>query len=1349
MEAMNPSLTVTSAVASDNPFVGLRSFETGDSIKFFGRREQVSELLQKLYSTRFLGVVGSSGCGKSSLVKAGLIPKLQAGFLVAERDSWLQIEMKPGYRPIASLAAALREVMGTAAGTFGTGELANAILQSRTRFVIELLRPALAENKNVFLLVDQFEEIFRYELLKDPDTREESLAFVSMLLALTQRGQLPIYTALTMRSDFIGECDVFPGLPEVLNQSLYLVPRLKRQQRREAIEGPIWLRAATISPRLVDLLLNESDSQPDQLPVLQHALMRTWEEWCLRQAGAAEPVPVDVGDYTQAGALSGALNDDANAAFAALGDAERDLARRMFKALTETDPANRQVRHPARLSELQEITGAGRTAIEHVIEIFNSRGRCFLVTSREPADGDPMIDICHESLIRRWETLGKWAEEAAAFGAVYRRLEEDAYRYPRGETELLSGPQLQRALELWETERPTGAWARRARKSQLFRPEDPASGAAVAPAPSLEEVEKFLYESRDERRREQQRKQDERAREQQRVQHERDREQWRLRDQALAREKAKRLRVAGSLAAVLLITVLGWMLEFLNETTVAQGISRAMEVAATRPQLGLLLGVKAVRFATSAWLGRDALLGEAFLRQAVGGIGGLGLGKEDGSVLSVAVDPRSHFLFSVTSNGTVWRRDLKALSRSPIRVWPLTGQPAAGIGQDGKIKLVAVGGKEVAIGDARGLVTLMNLESCQPHGTLSMIEPQRRQAISALALSPDDRWLVAGDEQGNISKWDLVHDRGELIRRGARQEQPGAEQPAEKQPILMAKISQGGRLLTRDSAGLVTVRSLDPSTSAPFEVKDAVAADLSADGKWLYFVVDGDIKRVNLELGPNGQDASQTIFSKVPAATIRISPDNQWLVAVPVGGAYPLLWSVPSPSEKEMLKPFPSLRGHDGPVSALEFSPDGHWLVTGGAGADKTLRLWDLTAPDPTSSIVRHRERHANITATGLTPDGRWLASYDSNGQVYVCDLKHARTTMPGDEFTSGMMPKSLQLTNDGRWLLGSSEMQDEPGNPPQTMVNLWELGEGGARRVELDGLIDLSAANNSAITEGEGELVVWKLVPGLPPKRRFTGSITPEVATPIQRVILSPDMSYMAASDARGGLWLWNLRVLDPAGRVPARKLKEKADENAVSAMAFSGDSEWFATGRSDGAARAWRVADAKLDRAIDLKGHLQQINAIVFIGGKGKRRLITASADGTALLFPIDSIKSREAEASKIFEGNQGPIWSAWADSKGSKLVTGGEDGNARIWNLDELDEPAAVVAGGDGPITTGTFDSGERSFTTVSVDGTVREWSLDRDALMKQVNVIVGRPLSSQEKSEYVRGSHSWWSFLTWAP
>jgi WD40 repeat protein len=1345
MEAINPSLIVMSEDASDNPFVGLRSFETGDSIKFFGRREQVSELLQKLYGTRFLGVVGSSGCGKSSLVKAGLIPKLQAGFLVAERDSWLQIEMKPGYRPIASLAAALREAAGTAAGAFGTGELANTILQSRTRFVIELLRPALAENKNVFLLVDQFEEIFRYELLKDPDTREESLAFVSILLALTQRGQLPIYTALTMRSDFIGECDVFPGLPEVLNQSLYLVPRLKRQQRREAIEGPIWLRAASISPRLVDLLVNESDSQPDQLPVLQHALMRTWEEWSLRQGGGAEPAPVDVDDYTRAGALSGALNDDANAAFEALGEAERDLARRMFKALTETDPANRQVRHPARLSELQEITGAGRAAIEHVIEIFNSRGRCFLVTSGEASDGDPMIDICHESLIRRWEALGKWAEEAAAFGAVYRRLEEDAYRYPRGETELLSGPQLQRALELWEAEKPTGAWARRARKSQLFKPEDRASGASVALAPSLEEVERFLCESRDERGREQQRKQDERAREQQRVQDERDREQRRLRDQALAREKAKRIRVAGSLAALLLITVLGWMLEFLNETTVAQGISRAMEVTPTRPQLGLLLGVKALRFATSAWLGRDAIVGEAFLRQAVGGIGGLGLGKEDGSVLSVAVDPDSHFLFSVTSNGTVWRRDLKALSRLPIRVWPFTGQPAAGIGQGGKIKLVAVGGKEVAIGGADGLVTLMNLESCQPHRTLSLVEPKRRQAISALALSPDDRWLVAGDEQGNISKWDLMHNRGELIRRGAQQEQPGAEQAADKQPVLMAKISQGGRLLMRDSAGLVTVRSLDQSTLSPFEVKDAVAADLSADGKWLYFVVNGDIKRLNLDLDQNELDTSQKIFSRVSASAIRISPDNQWLVAVPMGGTSPLLWSVPSPSEKEMLKPFPSLRGHDGPVSALDFSPDGHWLVTGGAGADKTLRLWDLTAPDPTSSIVRHRERHANVTATDLTPDGRWLASYDSNGLVYVCDLKNAKTTMLGDEFTSGMMPKSLKLTNDGRWLLGSSEVQGEPGSPPpQTVAKLWELDGGSFRRVDLDGLIDLSAANNSAITESQGELGVWKLVPQHTPARVFTASITPEVATPIKRVILSPDMNYMAASDARDILWLWNLRLHDPA-----RRLGEKVDENAVSAMVFSGDSEWFAAGRSDGAARAWRVSEAKLDGAIDLKGHLQQINAIMFIGSKGNRRLITASADGTALLFPIDSIRSREAEASKIFEGNQGPIWSAWADRNGSKLVTGGEDGAARIWNLDDLDKPASVVSGGDGPITTGTFDSGERFVTTVSVDGTVREWSLDRDALMKQVNQIVGRSLSSQEKSEYVRGSHSWWNFLTSVP
>ncbi|MCI0696728.1 hypothetical protein L0337_32580 [candidate division KSB1 bacterium] len=142
-----------------NPFVGLRPFESEDSLYFFGRGEQIKALLRQLHETRFLAVVGSSGSGKSSLVRAGLIPHLEAGFLVQDRDLWRIAKMKPGDAPLDNLAQALR----AAVDRDGRENLAPLLRAQGAKAALDFLRPALSEaDANLLLLVDQFEEIFRY-----------------------------------------------------------------------------------------------------------------------------------------------------------------------------------------------------------------------------------------------------------------------------------------------------------------------------------------------------------------------------------------------------------------------------------------------------------------------------------------------------------------------------------------------------------------------------------------------------------------------------------------------------------------------------------------------------------------------------------------------------------------------------------------------------------------------------------------------------------------------------------------------------------------------------------------------------------------------------------------------------------------------------------------------------------------------------------------------------------------------------------------------------------------------------------------------------------------------------------
>lgn len=264
------------ATPSDIPFVGLRPFHSHEHHLFFGREEQTAELLQRLHHHRFVAVVGSSGSGKSSLVRAGLIPTLRGGFLVEDRDRWHMAVMKPGYAPLASLAAALVPVLSVGNDTDSVPELdalRDAIDEAGTDAVLQAVRPLFqADDANLLLVVDQFEEIFRFG---GTAGHTEAADFVATVLALAGQRQLPVYVVMTMRSDFLGDCDVFHGLPAALNRSQYLVPRLSRGQLRTAIQGPIRLFGATVSRTLVDRLLNDLGDDHDRLPVLQHALLRT------------------------------------------------------------------------------------------------------------------------------------------------------------------------------------------------------------------------------------------------------------------------------------------------------------------------------------------------------------------------------------------------------------------------------------------------------------------------------------------------------------------------------------------------------------------------------------------------------------------------------------------------------------------------------------------------------------------------------------------------------------------------------------------------------------------------------------------------------------------------------------------------------------------------------------------------------------------------------------------------------------------------------------------------------------------------------------------------------------------
>ena len=457
-------MTVTAAPA--NPFPGLRPFGPDEDHLFFGREREVDELLRRLRTHQFVAVVGTSGCGKSSLIRCGVIPALQGGSMTRAGPSWRIAILRPGEDPIGHLAEALDapDVIGSTDDELASTNrvLVEAALRRGTRGLVDAVRLArIPPGDNLLVVVDQFEELFRFQRSRQhPSARDETVAFVKLLLEAVAQTEVPIYVVITMRSDFIGDCMEYPGLPEVLNASQYLVPRMARDELRAAIEGPVAVAGARIAPRLVLRLLNDLGNDQDRLPVLQHALMRTWEHWAARhEPGAA----IDIVDYEAVGTLRDALSRHAEEAFAETGAGRgQQITERMFKALTDTVADPRGTRRPCSVAELAALAEASEAEIVEIADIFRRQGRSFLMPPPEiRLEPSAIVDLSHESLMRCWRRLIQWADEERSSAGVYLRLTRAAVWFEEGTAGLWRDPELELGLRWRRENRPTAVWARR------------------------------------------------------------------------------------------------------------------------------------------------------------------------------------------------------------------------------------------------------------------------------------------------------------------------------------------------------------------------------------------------------------------------------------------------------------------------------------------------------------------------------------------------------------------------------------------------------------------------------------------------------------------------------------------------------------------------------------------------------------------------------------------------------------------------------------------------------------------------------------------------------------------------
>lgn len=447
-----------------NPFPGLRPFTIEESHLFFGREGQCEIVLEYLATNRFAAVTGASGSGKSSMIYCGLIPALYGGFITKAGSKWKIITTHPGNSPVENLAEAV--------SLSEKGEKSQNEIKINKQIIYTILRRSsfglvnavrqikISSGENILLILDQFEELFRFkESRKDTTAVNETEAYIKLLVNAIKQKDQPIYVVLTMRSDFIGECSQFQELTKLINDSNYLIPQMTRDNFKDAIAGPLAVGGAKIDPQLLQQMLNVIEDKNDQLPVLQHVMMRTWEFWIINNEIG---IPLRMRDYEAAGKIENALSMHANEAFEELSEEGKSICKVLFKCLTEKGADNKGTRHPATVKHIAEIAQVTDDKIIEVVNKFRAKGRSFITPVEGiPIDSDSVIDISHESLMRIWDKLKAWVEEEYSSVQMYLRLAEAASLYQIGKTGLWRPPDLHLALNWRKTQKPTLAWARK------------------------------------------------------------------------------------------------------------------------------------------------------------------------------------------------------------------------------------------------------------------------------------------------------------------------------------------------------------------------------------------------------------------------------------------------------------------------------------------------------------------------------------------------------------------------------------------------------------------------------------------------------------------------------------------------------------------------------------------------------------------------------------------------------------------------------------------------------------------------------------------------------------------------
>jgi WD40 repeat protein len=1208
------------------PYRGLEPFGEEDAGLFFGRDGEVQRLLEKLKGSRFLAVLGPSGSGKSSLTRAGLIPALKRGLLPGS-ETWTVRVVKPGAHPLDSLS---RQIVDLAPST--ELQAARDRLPTDRRALDLVAALALAgrpDDARLLWVVDQFEELFTLHTEETDLSAAERQAFLANLLYAAGAPGGRSIVVLTLRADFYHRCAAYPELATVLADHQMLVSPMDRADLRRAIVEPARQVGLTLEPGLTETVLADVADRPGALPLLEHALLETWER---RRAGM-----LTLEGYRESGGVEGALAQRADEVFDGFSPAEQAVTRRVLLRLIQPGDGTEDTRRRAPLAEMF-TSPADRPIVERVVQALADAR--LLTTSTSDAAGVVVVDVAHEALIRGWPRLRGWLDDHRAALRVHRRLTDAAFEWEQRQRDpnvLYRGVRLAEALQ-WQRQHDadlndlerafvsaSAARERRERRNVVgasltvaafgivlalvagyqWWQADLARNAAV-------ELTRIALEQRQIAEDGRQAASDAEARAE--GQRQAAEEQRQIAVEAQARsDQQRRLLLSRQVAADALALFprqpeLGLLLSVEAHRTVETPDALASLLAGRRlgPHLiatlddasgrsfehvrmvfspdGRLLATTTNYGLPRVWDVNTHILINPDLKLARRSDSGV---PHDEFDVAFSADGRQ--VSSVGFGSGIWRWDVTTgqQANQPVGLDP-PGVTVAALSRDGRLLATSGGDNTPRIRDA---------------STGSLVgDPLAGQIgqVTALAFSSDGRLLAAGSEDRTVRLWDVASQRligRPLIGHG------GA--------VTAVAFSPSGDLLAAANVDH-TIRLWDLKTGEligkPMKghTDAVVAVAFSPDGKQLASGSNDRTARL-WDLHTREPIADTTIEASDAVQNLAFSPDGQVLATGGAGKVY--LWQIGG--LRSVAQIFDSQL--DG-LTRVTFGQNGQQIMAfgsdGRAVRDSIIR-WDLTGrvlgdPIPLSGPT-----------LGLSPDGRLIAvrahddtTYGGPFQVIqIWDTTRQPVGQVGRTLVRSQASPDLDV--DVQKAAFSLDGNHLAAMYSDTITWLWDIGagqqtcQGAANDTGPFGTVTFGPDSRLLAFSGRDNAIrLWA-----PATCQVVGDPFVGHTSIVGGLAFSPDGRLLASSSADHTVRLWDVATRQPVG--------EPLDEpiGAPNFLAFSADSRLLATAGPGNSIRLWDVR-TRQPIGQPLAGHTDRVTSVAF-GPTGL--LVSSSEDGTVRLWDL----------------------------------------------------------------------------------------------------------------------------------